>query len=661
MVVAVFLGAALIATGAPAPPVVHATPFPNCVGDDDDNTDVDCLPPSDKFDVQAIVSGVFGPGTMTIVTSFFWQPCDWYQATTNCFWSVDRPRIEGCYYLKNGDPERLESCGSDYRSLYKESPSGSFDDHFEFTSGTATPVGGNPRQLRCQGSYSTVYAYGGDARTDFVWRERGPNTADCDIAVNLPVPDDLKGPSLVRVRVGGQVCNADSGTNCSSRRSVKAYAWLPVSGQAPPPDDDPNDNGGDDNGDNGGDDKNDTPPVDPADPKRITDTRPGEKTSDGLDEGEGLVEAGTVKRVEVAGRANVPDDARAVIVNAIAVGPDGNGFLTLYSCDQPRPNASSVNYQRGQVVANTAIVEVSGSGDICVYSLRDVHVVLDVTGFIRPDSTVVPLAPSRLVETREEEETVDGESEGIGRVEANSITKIDVVGRGGVEDGAVAIAATLAAVDAATAGNLRVYPCTEPRMPDVAESRDHPTSRDGPPLASNLNVGPGQTRANSAIVALGSDGGICVFNSMETDFILDVNAAFYDDEDFLPIEPLRVLETRRGESTFDGESEGAGKMSAGETRRVQLAGRSLPDDIDFAAVNITAVDPDGNGYITAYRCDVDRPDTSSVNFSAGAAATANSGMFALDDEGGLCLYAHEAVHVVMDGSAVVGPNAAAGP
>ena len=106
-------------------------------------------------------------------------------------------------------------------------------------------------------------------------RTRGPRTANCDIEVNLPVPDKLQGPTYLRVSVGGRVCAADSGTNCSVSERVTGYAWLPVFGTLDPA--------------LGLED----PPVEPTDPARIADTRSNGETSDGEAQGEGAVRAGT--------------------------------------------------------------------------------------------------------------------------------------------------------------------------------------------------------------------------------------------------------------------------------------------------------------------------------------------------------------------------------
>ena len=349
------------------------TDFPDCVGDDDGDTDVDCLPISDTA-VKPVVIGSFGQGNLTIRTSFTSPPCDLYTESQNCYWTVDRPRFDSCFYIDESEPKGVKSCGS-YRDMYLTPPSGTSADHFSYSSGTATNFGGIVTDLECEGSYSTVYAFGGDQRTDFVWRTRGPRTADCDIEVNLPVPDKLQGPTFLRVSVGGRVCAADSGTNCTKSERVTGYAWLPVFGTLDPALGDP--------------------PVEPTDPARITDTRPNGETSDGEAQGEGPVRAGMSRRIAVTGRANVPADARGVIVNVIAVRPDESGYLTLYPCDEDVPSTSSLNYRRGQVVANSAILQLSGDGEICVFSSADVNVVIDVTSYIGGSRTISTIVPTR--------------------------------------------------------------------------------------------------------------------------------------------------------------------------------------------------------------------------------------------------------------------------
>jgi hypothetical protein len=407
------------------------------------------------------------------------------------------------------------------------------------------------------------------------------------------------------------VCAADSGTNCTKSERVTGYAWLPVFGTLDPA--------------LGG------PPVEPTDPTRITDTRPNGETSDGQAQGEGPVRAGTSRRIQVTGRANVPADARGVIVNVIAVRPGESGFLTMYPCDQDVPSTSSLNYRRGQVVANSAILQLSGDGAICVFSSADVNVVIDVTSYIGGSRTLSTISPTRVVETREGLDTDDGRFAGLGEVVAGVPLEVDIAGRGDVPAGAAAVAVNLTVVRPQQKGFATLYPCTEE-----------------PPNASNLNFREREVRANSAIVPLSDDGTLCVFSSATTDVVLDVTATISESDDFGAVEPARLIETRPGGETVDGDQAGVGRLSAGSTTEVQVTGRGgVPDGANIAAVNLTAIRPIGSGYLTAFPCDVGLGDTSSLNFTAGD-TVANSGVFALSAEGTLCVYAEEATHMVMD-------------
>jgi len=613
LVLATLAGASMIS--APSSTVIEAAPlFPDCLGDDDDETDVDCLPYSDTA-VKPVIIGSFGQGNLTIRTSFTFQACDDFTKTTNCYFSVDLPRFDSCFYIDENQPKGVQSCGG-YRDMYLTPPTGLTSDHFSYSSGTATNFGGTVTNLTCSGRYDTVYGYGGDSRTDWVWRTRGPRTANCDIEVNLPVPDKLQGPTFMRVKVSGRVCAANSEANCSISEQVIGYKWLPVFGTLDPA--------------LGSED----PPITPTEPERIADTRDNGETSDGEAQGEGLVRAGTSRRIQVTGRADVPDDARGVILNVVAVGPDRSGYLTLYPCDEDVPSTSSLNYRRGQVVANSAILQLAGDGAICVFSSADVHVVVDVTSYIGQNGTITTIVPARLVETREGFDTDDGKFAGIGEVAAGEPLEVEIAGRGDVPDDADAVAVNLTVVRPEDQGYATLYPCDEE-----------------PPNASNVNFRPGDVRANSAIVPLSDDGTLCVFSSSNTDVVLDVTATIADAADFGALNPARLIETRSGMSTIDNEQEGVGRLEAGSTTVVRVAGRGgVPADADLAAVNLTAIDPVGAGYLTAFPCDAGLGDTSSLNFGAGA-TVANSGIFALSDDGTLCVYAHEATHMVMDVSA----------
>ena len=127
------------------------------------------------------------------------------------------------------------------------------------------------------------------------------------------------------------------------------------------------------------------------DPARCADTRTtaeGGNTVDGLFLGAGRQQPGATYAVTIAGRCNVPDAASAAYVNVTAVHPSEPGFLTVWPCDQPQPATSNVNYLPGQVRPNAVLSKISldGNGQICIYTLAETHLIVDVNGYVPPPS-----------------------------------------------------------------------------------------------------------------------------------------------------------------------------------------------------------------------------------------------------------------------------------
>jgi len=116
-------------------------------------------------------------------------------------------------------------------------------------------------------------------------------------------------------------------------------------------------------------------------PARLLDTRPPPDgaTIDGQTVGVGRRTGGTVFELPVAGRAGVPGDAGTVVLNVTAVSPSGPGYLTVYPCGVPRPNAANVTYVTGQIVPNAVIAKL-GDGKVCVFTYATTDLVIDVAG-----------------------------------------------------------------------------------------------------------------------------------------------------------------------------------------------------------------------------------------------------------------------------------------
>jgi hypothetical protein len=369
----------------------------------------------------------------------------------------------------------------------------------------------------------------------------------------------------------------------------------------------------------------------PIAPGRLLDTRPGETTVDGQFAGIGRAGAGSVTKVRVAGRAGIPADASAALLNLTIVTPDGPGFATIYPCTPTPPLASNVNYTAGSFVANSATATLDVNGDVCVFTLAPADILIDATGFVPAVSGIGTLTPARLLDTRPGEATTDGQFAGIGRPAAASVTKVRVAGRGGVPADATAAVLNLTIVTPSGAGFATIYPCT-------------PT----PPNASNINYGVGAFIANSVTAALDANGDVCVFTLASADIVLDANAYAAAGSDVGTLTPARLLDTRAGESTVDGQFAGIGRAAAGSVTTITVAGRGgIPTDATAAIVNLTVVSPSAPGFATIYPCTPTPPNASNVNYTAGA-FVANGVTAKLDASGNVCIFTLAAADILVD-------------
>ena len=264
------------------------------------------------------------------------------------------------------------------------------------------------------------------------------------------------------------------------------------------------------------------------DPVRVLDTRESDLnvTVDGESQGGGAVEAGSVTPVRVAGRAGVPSVATAVTINVGAVSPAAKGFLTVFPCGDDRPLASNVNYEPGGVVSNSTTVQVGEGGEVCIYSDASTNLIADVTAYVPADGTPVPFNPERFVDTREGNDTIDGEFAGEGRLDADETLTIDVAGRGSVPEEVETVFLNTASIQADGRGYLTFYPCAA-----------------GQPLASNVNYEGDDTVSNGVIVDVDENGQVCVYTYDAADLIVDVTAFTVIGDD--PTQPVNADEAVR--------------------------------------------------------------------------------------------------------------------
>lgn len=357
----------------------------------------------------------------------------------------------------------------------------------------------------------------------------------------------------------------------------------------------------------------------PLPPTRLVDTR--------TRLGAVRLTAGVVTPLVLAGKLGVPADASALSANLTVVAPDQGGYLTAAPCGASMPDVSSLNFSARQVVANAAVLPLSADGRLCVVSTANTDLLIDVSGALRPSGSerYTPLAPARILDTR-------SGTGGSRRVAPGGRITLVVRNVGGVPANATAVALNVTAVapDATPNGYVTVYPCGTV------------------PNASNLNLAPGETRPNLVLAPVSADGTVCLMSTVGTDLLADVAGAFASSggRSFTPLAPIRMFDSRQGDTRLNAGLGGA-RLTAGGIVRVPLAGvRGVPAGATAVSVNLTVTDAQGTGYLTAFPCGA-RPDVSNVNFARGT-DVANAAQVTLDPQGAVCVYASATTHVLVD-------------
>jgi hypothetical protein len=238
-------------------------------------------------------------------------------------------------------------------------------------------------------------------------------------------------------------------------------------------------------------------------PSRLLDTR--------TDPG-GPVGPGATRSLQVTGRGGVPaSGVSAVVLNVTVTGPTAASFVTVWPAGDPQPVASNLNFVAGQTRPNRVMVKVSASGMVNIFNLAgSAQVVVDVGGWYTDDTTkaggsgLVGTSPSRFFDSREPTQ--------LGRpMQAGETLRFTLNDPRQI----TALIFNVTAVDATAPTFLTLFP-------DTGQAA---------PLASDVNVLPGEAVPNLAVVALSgpSNGSFDVFNAMgggQVDVILDVDG-FY--------------------------------------------------------------------------------------------------------------------------------------
>lgn len=327
--------------------------------------------------------------------------------------------------------------------------------------------------------------------------------------------------------------------------------------------------------------------------------------------------AGHPLHVPVLGTDGVPASGVAgVALNVTAVGPVGPGWLRAWPCGSPEPATSSVNYlSAGAVEPNAVVVPVDATGEVCISTMTTTDVIVDVSGWF--DSGLRP-ATGRLIDTRETAVSVT----------PGSPLRVPVTGSWGVPtDGVAGVALNVTAVETTGPGWLRVWPCDSPE-----------------PSTSSVNFSSsGAVEPNAVVIPVDASGEACVASLVPTEVIVDV-AGWFDGA--IRSATGRLIDTRE---LADGTARSVQPLSP---LRVSVLGHfGVPAGAVGVALNVTAVDPSGPGWLRVWPCGSPEPTTSSVNYSKAGAVEPNAVVVPVDATGEVCVATLVATEVIVDVSA----------
>lgn len=225
-----------------------------------------------------------------------------------------------------------------------------------------------------------------------------------------------------------------------------------------------------------------------------------------------------------------------------------------------------------------------------------------------------PLEPCRLFDSR---------TDGV-RLGDHDTVIVATFGGCGIPEGTRALALSVTVTEARASGFATVWPG------DM-----------GRPATSTVNYAAGETRANGAIIAIGTDGTLAVSSSASAHVVIDVNGAFVATSGatagrFVATSPERLLDTRAAD----------GRLPAGGTVTIPLPA-GVPADATAIAVTIATSDSVGAGFFTVYPTGTERPLSSSLNTDGRGQVRATGQLVPVNGDG-FTVFSQAGEHLIVD-------------
>lgn len=309
-----------------------------------------------------------------------------------------------------------------------------------------------------------------------------------------------------------------------------------------------------------------------------------------------------------------------------------DGYNTVTNCKDLAQNPYSPPRnggadQSGRCVLNPAGIDLSMAAAAQLGLQPGENAWLTVSFLWEPAaSTYQAVTPARILDTRA------GTGAPAAPLGPGGVIDVPVTGVGGVPvSGVAAVVLNVTATNVVGAESfLTVYPAGAPR-----------------PLASSLNMLPGQTVPNLVVARVGAGGKVSIYNNLGSTAVVADVQGWYGVPGaggrYTPVAPARVLDTR------DGTGGTLGKVNGGNAVTLDLRSvGGLPSNVPAVVLNVTATELDGpDTFVTVYPAGVTRPLASNLNVVNGQ--TVPNLVVVPASDGRVTLYSNAgAVHLVAD-------------
>jgi hypothetical protein len=198
------------------------------------------------------------------------------------------------------------------------------------------------------------------------------------------------------------------------------------------------------------------------------------------------------RHLKVTGRAGVPADATAVVLNVTQIDATTYGYMTVWPTGLGRPNTSNLNGAPGRIRPNLVVSKIGEGGQVDIFNYDgNGHVAVDVVGYFsaRGGGQIYPLSPSRLMDSR------NGFGTPKGPFDATEVRNLTVTGVGGVPSDAKAVIVNVTGTQSTSGSFLTVFP-----------------TGDKLPTTSNVNLDLGDPAPNLVMMKVGAGGQISISN-----------------------------------------------------------------------------------------------------------------------------------------------------